>query len=141
MIPAWNIAAVLPPIRPGAAGQSPDRSPDKASFSEVVERFAKSPARLEILRGLLKYRTELRSRGIASGFQWLDGSFMENKEVLLAEAPNDIDVVTFFIFQPGWMNQLFPRKWRICLPSRTRKEIIMLTHTHASWAQSCENPT
>jgi hypothetical protein len=107
MIPAWNIAAVLPPIRPGAAGQSPDRSPDKASFSEVVERFAKSPARLEILRGLLKYRTELRSRGIASGFQWLDGSFMENKEVLLAEAPNDIDVVTFFHLPAGMDESTF----------------------------------
>jgi hypothetical protein len=53
MIPEWNISAVLPPVRPGAAGHSPDRSPYKASLSEVVERFAKTPARLEILRGLL----------------------------------------------------------------------------------------
>jgi hypothetical protein len=86
MIPEWNISAVLPPIRPGAAGHSPDRSPYKASLSEVVERFAKTPARLEILRGLLNYRAELRKRGISTGFQWLNGSFMEHKEVLIHSA-------------------------------------------------------
>jgi hypothetical protein len=101
MIPEWNISAVLPPIRPGAAGHSPDRSPYKASLSEVVERFAKTPARLEILRGLLNYRAELRERGISTGFQWLDGSFMEHKEVLLLEAPKDVDVVTFFHLPNG----------------------------------------
>jgi hypothetical protein len=101
MIPDWNISAVLPPIRPGATGQSFDRSPYKASFSEVVDRFAKTTARLEILRGLLKYRIELRKRGVEFGFQWLDGSFMENKEHLLSEAPKDIDVVTFFHLPNG----------------------------------------
>lgn len=101
MIPDWNISAVLPPIRPGAAGHSPDRSPYRASFSEVVEKFAKSSPRIEILRGLLKYRAELRSRGISSGFQWLDGSFMENKEILVSEAPKDVDVVTFFHLPNG----------------------------------------
>ncbi len=101
MIPEWNISAVLPPIRPGAAGHSPDRSPYKASLSEVVERFAKTPARLEILRGLLNYRAELRKRGISTGFQWLNGSFMEHKEVLIQEPPNDVDVVTFFNLPDG----------------------------------------
>ncbi len=101
MIPEWNISAVLPPIRPGAAGHSPDRSPYKASLSEVVERFAKTPARLEILRGLLNYRAELRKRGISTGFQWLNGSFMEHKEVLLLEPPKDVDVVTFFNLPNG----------------------------------------
>jgi hypothetical protein len=104
MIPDWNLLAVLPPIKPGMAGHSPDRSPYKASFSEVVDRFAKTPPRLEILRGLLKYRAELRNRGVSTGFQWLDGSFMENKELLLSEAPKDVDVVTFFRV-PNGMNE------------------------------------
>jgi hypothetical protein len=29
------------------------------------------------------------------GFQWLDGSFLEQIEVIEARAPNDLDVVTF----------------------------------------------
>ena len=110
MIPEWNISAVLPPIRPGAAGHSPDRSPYKASLSEVVEKFAKSSARIEILRGLLKYRAELRNRGVSSGFQWLNGSFMENKEILLLEAPKDVDVVTFFHLPNGLDEAAFSPK-------------------------------
>jgi hypothetical protein len=101
MIPAWNISAVLPPVRPGAVGHSPDRSPYSASFADVVVRFATSPERIAILRGLLRYRGELVRRGIATGFQWLNGSFMEQKEVLESTPPNDVDVVTFFSLPPG----------------------------------------
>jgi len=96
MIPAWNSSAVLPPVRPGQPGHSADRSPYLASLSEVVQRFATSPERFVILRGLLNYRKELTRLGISSGFQWLDGSFMEHKEALLNTPPNDVDVVTFF---------------------------------------------
>ncbi len=62
----------------------------------MVQRFATSPDRIQILRGLVAYRTELNARGISSGFQWLDGSFMEHKESLLGESPKDVDVITFF---------------------------------------------
>ena len=101
MIPDWNISAVLPPIRPGQPGHSADRSPYKAAFSEVVEKFANSVPRIAILRGLLNYRIELQKRGVLNGFQWLDGSFMEHKEVLLSEPPKDVDVVTFFHLPSG----------------------------------------
>lgn len=107
MIPDWNISAVLPPIRPGAEGHSFDRSPYKASLAEVVERFATTAARLEILQGLINYRIELRKKGISSGFQWLNGSFMEHKEVLLQEAPKDVDVVTFFNLPDGFDQATF----------------------------------
>jgi len=33
--------------------------------------------------------------GIVSGIQWLNGSFMENVEMLEGRPPNDMDVVTF----------------------------------------------
>ena len=101
MIPDWNLAAVLPPVRPGAPGHSPDRSPYVATLSQTVQRFASSPERVRILRGLLGYRAELKARGITSGFQWLDGSFLEDKESLLGEAPKDVDVVTFFPLPAG----------------------------------------
>lgn len=62
---------------------------------EVVQRFATSEERIAILDGLLRYRAELRRVGIASGVQWLDGSFVEMVEDIRGRAPKDIDVVTF----------------------------------------------
>jgi len=105
MIPAWNSSAVLPPVRPGQPGHSPDRSPYSAPLSEVVQRFATSLDRIAILRGLLAYRNELARVGIIDGFQWLDGSFMENKELLLNEPPSDVDVVTFFTLPAGIIDE------------------------------------
>lgn len=58
-------------------------------------RFSTSPERQAILRGFLTYRQALHQMGINSGFQWLDGSFMENVELLEKRQPRDIDVVTF----------------------------------------------
>ena len=43
----------------------------------------------------MRFRRELHALGFASGFQWVDGSFLENIEVLDGRPPNDIDVVTF----------------------------------------------
>jgi hypothetical protein len=36
------------------------------------------------------------SEGIVEGFQWLDGSFIENVEVVASRPPNDLDIVTFY---------------------------------------------
>jgi hypothetical protein len=96
MIPDWNLSGVLPPIRPGMAGFHPDRSPYEATMPEIVERFATTQPRAAILRGLLNYRAAFQAAGVSQGFQWLDGSFMEEKERLLNQAPNDVDAVTFF---------------------------------------------
>ncbi|MDR1279811.1 MAG: hypothetical protein LBK99_03185 [Opitutaceae bacterium] len=96
MIPQWNNAAVLPPIRPGQPGHSPDRSPYRVSLTAVIERLATSPERIKILRGLIAYRTAFMQTVTSDGFQWLDGSFMENKEILAGESPRDVDVVTFY---------------------------------------------
>lgn len=101
MIPQWNNAAVVPPIRPGHPGHSPDRSPYRVPLVGVVERFAISPERIRILRGLIAYRAALAQTIIAEGFQWLNGSFLENKEVLKGEAPKDVDVVTFYQLPAG----------------------------------------
>jgi len=47
------------------------------------------------LVGLLDFRAMLYRFGLEEGFQWLDGSFLENIELLESRAPRDIDVVTF----------------------------------------------
>lgn len=91
-IPGFTIDGVIPPfIGPhGPGGLAQDMTPYVASALEVVHSLGGSDRRRAILTGWLGYRAQLRASGITSGFQWLDGSFVEQKE------PNDMDVVTFF---------------------------------------------
>jgi len=101
MIPAWNLQGVIPPVRPGAHGHDPDRSPYKASLQSLVDAMGTSCARLNILEGLLEFRAEIHTIGIDTGFQWLNGSFSENVEVVEARDPRDVDVVTFLDLPKG----------------------------------------
>ena len=96
MIPEFNMAGVIPPIRPEAPGHSPDRSPYIATIDSVVKKFATTPARIEILKGFLAYRQSLYKLGITNGFQWINGSFCQDVEQIENRDPGDIDVVTFF---------------------------------------------
>jgi hypothetical protein len=98
---SWNIAGVLPPVRPGVPGHSPDRSPYSVSLADVVDRFSTSPERNAILGGFLQLRAAFHSAGVLNGFQWVDGSFLENVELLELRPPADIDVVTYFELPPG----------------------------------------
>jgi hypothetical protein len=52
-------------------------------------RFGTTDVRRRILNGWLDHRAALRGIGITEGFQWLDGSFLEEKE------PKDLDIVCF----------------------------------------------
>lgn len=101
MIPAWNLQGVIPPIRPGAQGHDSDRSPYKSPLHTLVDVMGTSPARLEIIDGLLKFRNEIHKLGINAGFQWLNGSFSENVESTEARDPRDVDVVTFLQLPDG----------------------------------------
>jgi hypothetical protein len=101
MIPSWTAAGVLPPIRPGQPGHSSDRSPYRVALTDFVEEFSSSPERIAILNGFLDYRKALHALGITSGFQWIDGSFLENIEVIETRPPKDVDVVTYFYLPPG----------------------------------------
>lgn len=89
-IPAFTIDGILPPFRsplgPGAAAG--EMSPFFANPMEVVASFAGTDHRRNIVRHWLQHRQELRSLGLADGVQWLDGSFVEDKN------PNDLDIVT-----------------------------------------------
>jgi hypothetical protein len=71
-------------------------SPYPATSEEVCRKFATSPDRRTILQGWLDFRVRLTQFGIVSGFQWPDGSFLEDIEVLEFRQPRDLDLVTFF---------------------------------------------
>lgn len=94
-IPDFGLGNVLPPfLANDVVGAFAPRSPYLATMSELVTRFATSPERATILRGLISFREELRNLGFSTGFQWIDGSFVEHCEVVKGRPPNDIDVVS-----------------------------------------------
>ena len=126
MIPAWNSQGTLPPVRPGKEGHEPDRSPYQVPLVYVVERFAKSQDRTQILNGFLRYRQALHDVGISSGFQWLDGSFMEQIEQLESRSPRDVDVVTFFHLPPGMdQQQMIQKHGNLFQPKETKNQFLV----------------
>ena len=100
MIPAWNLHGAIPPFN-SIAPTGADRSPYIVALPDVVLRFAITPERIEIMEGFLQYRRLLHDAGIIAGFQWLDGSFLEEVEVIRNIPPKDIDVTTFFHIPAG----------------------------------------
>ncbi|SFM70294.1 DUF6932 family protein [Marinobacter zhejiangensis] len=100
-IPGWTSVGIVPPIRPGADGTSADRSPYQVELAQFCEQLGTTPERRAILSGLLDFRQALHQAGVVQGFQWLDGSFMEQVEVTEGRAPRDVDVVTFFYLPAG----------------------------------------
>lgn len=99
-IPAWTPEGVLPPVN-SAQPVSVERSPYVVSLTDYVLRFSDTPERRAVLSGFLEYRGALHAAGLINGFQWLDGSFLEQVELLENRAPNDLDVVTFYHLPAG----------------------------------------
>ncbi len=107
-IPSYNNDGILPPFRgaePGAPASL--MSPYRVTSLEVVDRFATDSRRNFILKGWLDHRIALRSIGLTQGFQWLDGSFVENKD------PNDVDVVHFFRRPTGYSTAMQIAAYRL----------------------------
>lgn len=95
-IPSMTTSLVLPPFLGDSPGSKANMSPYVVTMKDVVERFATSKERIELLSGLLAYRDALRSIGLSNGYQWLDGSFVEDVEhSKRRRPPKDIDIVTF----------------------------------------------
>ena len=107
-IPDWDNAGLLPPFLDNPA--SPDRSPYRASLSETMIRFGSAgEGRRNLLSGLLDFRAALHGAGLTRGFQWIDGSFVEDVESLRGCAPRDIDAVTFFYIPEGHTRESLAR--------------------------------
>lgn len=90
-LPVFTIDGILPPFIGQGPGDDPAlMSPYRADAIECVARFGTSNNRRKILCRWLDHRAELRKIGLKDGFQWLDGSFLEEKN------PKDLDLVCFF---------------------------------------------
>ena len=99
-IPNWGPWGVLPPINK-ANPTSPDRSPYRVSLIDFVLRFGNTEPRRRIVTGFLDFRSALHRIGVDNGFQWVDGSFLEDIERAEDRPPRDLDLVTFFRLPEG----------------------------------------
>ena len=99
-IPQFDHNDVLPP-HVGDVTQSANMSPYRVTSLEAAERLGTSPERTAILLGWLDLRSDLRRLNFSGGFQWLDGSFLEDVEKIRGVPPNDLDAVTFFAAPVG----------------------------------------
>lgn len=94
-IPDFDYNLVLPPhlgdpVNPGQL------SPYPCNTVDLCQRLGTTTDRRVILGKFLDFRDRLRAEGLTNGFQWLDGSFLENIEVRESRSPRDIDVVTVY---------------------------------------------
>ena len=103
-IPNWSPRGVLPPIN-SADPTSPYRSPYRVSLIDFVLRFGNTDPRRRIVVGFLDFRSALHGIGVDSGFQWVDGSFLEDIERVENRSPRDLDLVTFFRLPEGQTQQ------------------------------------
>ncbi|MEX2474511.1 hypothetical protein [Marinobacter sp.] len=101
VVPEWTSSGVVPPIRPDVDGASPDRSPYQVGLGQFCEQFGTTQERCHILNGFLDFRRELHNAGLVTGFQWLDGSFLERVELTQKRPPRDVDVVSFLQLPDG----------------------------------------
>lgn len=91
-----GITNVIPPCTADPGLGTHVMTPYRCTLLELVQKYATSPERISILKGYCDFRTALISNGI-TGFQWADGSFVENVESQRGRPPGDIGVVTFVI--------------------------------------------
>jgi len=94
-IPDFDHNHVLPPHLGNPTNRT-HLSPYSCTILELCHKFATSNDRIEILKGFVNFRQKMTNTGIINGFQWLDGSFLENIEVLENRQPRDLDLVTFY---------------------------------------------
>lgn len=95
----------IPPFEPNGLlptylGNNPGgaiRSPYEATIVELVSRFHTSDDRKELLQGLIAYRQLIRSDGYEQGYQFINGSFVEDVETIRGQPPADIDLVSFLV--------------------------------------------
>lgn len=94
-IPNFDHNLVLPPHlgNPVNRGQL---SPYPCTTLDLCQRLGTSPERRAILGKFLDFRKRLRGEGLTNGFQWVDGSFLEDVETRESRSPKDLDLVTVY---------------------------------------------
>lgn len=71
-------------------------SPYPCTTLDLCQRLGTTPERRAILGKFLDFRERLHGEGLTNGFQWLDGSFLEDVETRENRPPKDLDLVTVY---------------------------------------------
>lgn len=108
-LPSFDMRGLLPPFI-GTDATTSDRSPYWVSMPELVAAFGTTPHRRQLLRNLIAYRALLAQGGYVGGIQFIDGSFVENVEVLESRNPGDIDVFSILNAPPKYLTD--PAEWQ-----------------------------
>jgi hypothetical protein len=123
-IPDFTANGVLPPHL-GSPIRGSQLSPFPATSLELCAKYGFTPERRQILRGWLQMRELLRKVGHNIGFQWIDGSFLEDCEHLRGRPPGDIDVVSFIPKDPSGMD---PATSKILSDGQQTKNLFSVHH-------------
>ncbi|RYY85559.1 MAG: hypothetical protein EOO15_16690 [Chitinophagaceae bacterium] len=94
-IPNFDHNYVLPPHL-GDPITRAHLSPYLCNVFEVCKHFSTSSQRVKILKHFIAFRQRITTLNVVNGFQWLDGSFIEDIETSEGRDPNDLDLVTFY---------------------------------------------
>lgn len=128
MIPPFNHNNVLPPYYGASPTSREAQSPYKCDILEFCHHFATSKERITILKGFINFRLKCFDMNIRHGFQWIDGSFMENVELSQHRSPNDIDVVTFVFGMDEDTTTLICLQFPELLDPRQSKSLYHVDH-------------
>jgi hypothetical protein len=90
-LPSFDLRGLLPPFA-GDAASTADRSPYWVTMTEFASKMGTTPHRRQLIGNLISYRRMLTNEGYVGGIQFIDGSFVENVEIVANRPPTDIDV-------------------------------------------------
>lgn len=130
MIPSFDNRHLLPPFTGSTVTQLAGRSPYSTTVGEIGASLALTNDRKALLWGLLQFRADLRSLGFTDGFQWVDGSFVENIEASSGRPPNDIDIISFLNRPAQYSNN---QSWAVFLSSTPT-----FNNKHVKTAYKCD---
>jgi hypothetical protein len=128
-IPDFDHNLVLPPHL-GSPTDPNQLSPYPCTTLDLCQKFGTSEERRNILSRFLDFRDRLRQENLTNGFQWLDGSFLEDIEAQAERAPNDLDVVTvYWGYDSDFQNNLGKHFPEFASPSLAKANFLLDHYT------------
>ena len=128
MIPPFDHNDVLPPYLGDNPAIGGALSPYRTDIVEFCKRFATSRERIEILKGFVQFRLDCIRFGVRYGFQWIDGSFIEDIEKSGKRSPNDIDVVSFIFNLTRSQKQIIANQFKAFVNPPLCKQSYRVDH-------------
>jgi hypothetical protein len=94
-------------------------------MADITSALGRTGQRAKLIGGLLQYRDLIIGLGYQDGFQFIDGSFVEDVERRESRDPLDIDVFSFLVRPPKYRSD--PNSWETTGFSEWSNEIVNRT--------------